>query len=71
MQSSVSLDDEQLVTLSQALADALEYRGAGRGVPCEPCQAAEGGLCADHVEDEQRAVAYLTLAAELGIAVER
>lgn len=67
--ADAALTAEQRQVLGQALADALEYRQAATGF-CADCDRSEGGLCADHVEDETRATAYLTLAGTLGIPLE-
>jgi hypothetical protein len=78
---NVDLTPAQLATLGQALADAIQYRDpAGACADCEaiPAAAVPGspgrlapGLCDDHTEDLNRTDAYLALAAELGIEVDR
>lgn len=53
--------------LGQALADAITYRQPDG--ECSGCGKDPAGTCGDHQEDEQRADAYLALAAELRIDV--
>jgi hypothetical protein len=63
------LDDGQREVLSQALADAVNYRGPSG--QCTACEAEYGGLCYDHAGDLGQSDAYLALARELGIEVAR
>jgi hypothetical protein len=69
MQADVALTDDQLVTLGQALADAITYRDP-QGI-CTTCDATPGELCDDHADDVDKTDAYLQLARELGIELER
>jgi hypothetical protein len=69
MQADVALTDGQLVTLGLALGDAITYRDPQ--VICPDCDASPAGLCDDHAEDLDKTDAYLALARELGIEVER
>jgi hypothetical protein len=64
-----TLTAEQLVTLGQALGDAIAYRDPAGD--CTGCEAHPAGLCEDHAEDLDRADAYIELAGALGIEVER
>ena len=66
---AVSLSGDQLVTLGQALADAITYRDPAGA--CPDCEASPSGLCDDHGEDLDKTGAYLQLASELGIEVDR
>jgi hypothetical protein len=59
----------QRVVLGQAIADALIYRSPA--VPCTACDEHPAGLCEDHASDLDRTDAYLTVARDLGIEVER
>jgi hypothetical protein len=58
-----------LPVLGHALADATTYRDPA-GV-CPDCDKHPAALCADHAEDLNRTDAYLALARELGIEVDR
>ena len=64
-----ALTADQREVLSRALADALEWRQPS-GV-CHDCDASSAGLCADHASDLDRTDAYLALARDLGIEVDR
>ena len=59
----------QLETLRQALTDAIAYRDPSG--TCPDCDLHPAGLCEDHAQDLDKTDAYLALAAELGIEVER
>jgi hypothetical protein len=63
------LEDGQREVFGQALADALIYRDPA-GL-CPGCEGHPAGLCDDHAADLLLTDAYLQLAAELGIEVER
>ena len=67
VRESVSLTDEQLEVLGQALADAFVWRTPA--VACADCDEYEwlDGLCPDHAADVTLCDAYLALARELGI----
>lgn len=58
-------DPAQLATLTQVIADAIEYRTPG--ADCTACDDDDDALCADHAADLDRTDAYLVLAAEFGI----
>jgi hypothetical protein len=64
---SVSLTDGQLVTLGQALADAVAWRE--HGSECTGCEASPADRCDDHLADDEKIAGYLELAAALGIEV--
>jgi len=64
-----TLTAEQLVTLGQALGDAIAYRDPAGD--CTGCEAHPAGLCEDHAADLDATDAYLALAAELRIEVQR
>jgi len=66
---SAELTAEQLVMLGQALGDAIEHRDPPGA--CQDCEAEYGGLCYDHAGDLDKTDAYLQLARQLGIEVER
>jgi hypothetical protein len=63
--------ERRRIILAEALADAYAYRR-----PCFPSECAAcmletpGNRCPDHAADEERAGAYLELAASLGVVVE-
>lgn len=58
----------QRAILRQALTDAIAYRDpVGTCPDCDP----GFGLCDDHSEDADRTEAYLALARELALGVER
>jgi hypothetical protein len=59
----------QLEILGQALADAITYRDPSGA--CADCDAHPAGLCKDHAADLDRTDAYLELAGQLGIEVDR
>jgi hypothetical protein len=59
----------QAETLGLALADAIAYR-TPEGF-CRDCEESPSALCDDHAADLDRTDAYLVLARELGIEVER
>ena len=63
------LDNGQREILGQALADAISYR-TPEGF-CADCEAHPAALCGDHAADLDLTDAYLTLARELSIEVER
>jgi hypothetical protein len=69
VRANVSLSDDQLVLLGQVIADAVTYRDPS-GV-CPDCDASPAALCDDHAEDLDRTDAYLALARDLGIEVDR
>ena len=69
VQADVSLTDEQLEVLGQALDDAIEWRTPSAN--CTGCDDHPAGLCNDHAADLDLTDAYLALARELGIEVER
>jgi hypothetical protein len=64
----IPLQDEQREVLGQALADAIEYRTPGS---CEECDVRPEGLCNDHAADLDLTDAYLALARELGLELDR
>ncbi len=66
--TDAGLAPEQLATLGQALADAIEWRHPAE-FHCADCDAAT--LCPDHAGDLDRADAYRALARALGIEAER
>jgi len=55
--------------VGQALADAITCRDPAGF--CPDCETSEAGLCADHAEDLDRTDAYLAVARDLGIEVDR
>lgn len=59
----------QLVTLGQVLADAVARREPSGF--CTDCEVHPASLCEPHAADLDRCDAYLALAAELGIEVDR
>jgi hypothetical protein len=62
----------QLEILGQALADAITGREASASdYACSDCDAHPAGLCLDHAADLDRMDAYLELARQLGIDVDR
>jgi len=63
------LTPDRRQVLGQALADAIEHR-TPQGF-CPDCDAHPAGLCADHAADLDKTDAYLALARDLGIEVER
>jgi hypothetical protein len=67
--ASAVVTDEQSEVLGQALADAISYR-TPEGF-CRDCETHPAGLCDDHAADLDLTDAYLGLARELGIEVER
>jgi hypothetical protein len=69
---SGGLNDGQRKVLGQALADAADYREARGGDSyCAECEASPAGLCDLHAADMDQAGAYLELARDLGIEVDR
>ena len=66
------LDTGQREVAAAALADAIDYRGlrVNPGL-CADCDADPSGLCSDHAADCDLADAYLHLAAELGLELDR
>ena len=63
-------DSGQREVLGQALADALDHRTPSGD--CADCDVRpEGGLCNDHAADLDLTDAYIALARELGIEVDR
>lgn len=67
--ASGGLDDRQRQMLGSALADAVAFRDPAGF--CPRCAASPAGLCDDHATDRDLTGAYLALARELGIEVER
>jgi hypothetical protein len=63
------LDNGQREVLGQALADAISYR-TPEGF-CRDCEDHPATLCGDHAADLDLTDAYLALARELGIEVQR
>jgi hypothetical protein len=63
------LSPEQLAVTGQALADALAYRGPQGS--CPDCDAHPAGLCSDHGDDLDKTDAYIALARDLGLEIER
>jgi hypothetical protein len=59
----------QGAVLGQVLADAIAYRDPSGA--CADCEQHPAGLCQDHAEDLDRTDAYLALARDLGIEVDR
>ena len=64
-----ALTPDQRDVLAQALADAIEYRTPG--ADCADCDEHPAGLCPDHADDLNRSDAYLAVASQLGIEVDR
>jgi hypothetical protein len=65
----LALSPAALSVLAAALSDAITYRDpAGQ---CTACEAEYGGLCYDHAGDLDKTDAYLALAGQLGIEVDR
>jgi hypothetical protein len=62
---SGQLTPRQAEVLGRALADALAYRKQRAGAYCAACEREYGGLCYDHVADEEAADDYAALIAEL------
>ena len=60
-----ALEEAQLATLGQALADAIEYRQPA-GI-CADCDGHPARLCSPHAADLDRADDYAALARELGM----
>jgi hypothetical protein len=58
-----------LGTLGQALADAVNYRDPAGF--CQDCEDSPATLCQGHADDLDKTDAYLALAIDLGIAVDR
>jgi len=66
---SVSLTDDQLVTLGQAITDALAWcRDDG---DCRECDDDPSGTCETHDSRMARVPAYVALARDLGIEAGR
>jgi hypothetical protein len=63
------LSESNGALLGQALADAIAFREPA-GI-CPACDVHPAGLCDDHAGDLDTTDAYLALARELGIEVER
>ena len=63
------LDAQQCEVLAQALADAITFRDPAGF--CPRCEATPAALCDDHSADLHLTDAYLALARELGIKVDR
>ena len=62
----------KLAVLGQALGDAVTYReAAASDFAYAGCEAHPAGLCGDHAVDLDKTDAYLALARDLGIEVER
>jgi hypothetical protein len=61
--------EEQREVLAGALADAVSYR-TPEGF-CRDCEESPSALCDDHAADLDLTDAYLALARELGIEVQR
>jgi hypothetical protein len=55
--------------LEQALADAVAYRYPAGACPL--CDQHPAGLCEDHADDLDRTDAYLALARDLGLEMDR
>jgi hypothetical protein len=66
---AVTVTLDQAEVLASALSDAIAYR-TPEGF-CADCEAHPAGLCLDHAADLDLTDAYLALARELGIEVER
>jgi hypothetical protein len=64
-----ALDDGQREVLAGALADAIEYR-TPEGF-CAECETRPEGLCNDHAADLDLTDAYLALARELRLELDR
>jgi hypothetical protein len=64
---SVPLSDDQLVTLGQALGDAVAWHTDPE--PCGSCEYVAPALCAEHAEAVRLRDAYIRLSRELGIEV--
>jgi hypothetical protein len=64
-----AIGDGQREVLGQALADAIQFRDPGGF--CAGCEGSPAGLCDDHAADLDLTDAYLALARELGIEVQR
>ena len=66
------LDAAQREVVAAALSDAIGYRdllvNSGQ---CADCEADQSGLCSDHAADRDLADAYLHLAAELELELDR
>jgi hypothetical protein len=63
------LSESSEAILGQALADAIAHR-TPQGI-CPDCDAHPASLCDDHAGDLDKTDAYLALARELGIEMER
>jgi hypothetical protein len=68
-QPDAGLSPNQRAVLGQALADAITLRDPQGS--CPDCDQHPAGLCEDHGSDLHKTDAYLALARELGIEVER
>jgi hypothetical protein len=68
-QAVLVLSESNEAILGKALADAIAYR-TPKGI-CPDCDTHPSGLCDDHAGDLDRTDAYLALARELGIEVQR
>ena len=66
---AAALTPRQREVLAAALADAVTYRDPSGD--CTGCEAHPAGLCDDHAADLDKTDAYLELAGQLGIEVDR
>ena len=66
-----ALDEGQREVLASAVADAIAHRSEHADGYCSGCEAHPAGVCDEGAADLDLADAYLHLAAELGIEVDR
>jgi hypothetical protein len=66
-----ALDEGQREVLASALADAIEHRSEHADGFCAACEAHPAAICDEGAADLELAGAYLALAAELRIEVDR
>ena len=66
---AAALSEPQLKVLGHALADAVAHRDPSG--QCNGCDESPAGLCEDHAADLDKADAYLELARQLEIEVDR
>jgi hypothetical protein len=64
-----ALTPHQREVMAQAIGDGITYRDPAGA--CLDCEAHPAGLCEDHAADLDRTDAYLTLARELDLEVDR